>query len=202
MYKVFINNAQLIFSTKKSPSLNNCDFQRIKYEKIKENFSRIFYFVDTLNTNIILIEAEDTEAAFKEFSAYFQLIIAGGAIVFNQEKEILMIFRRGYWDLPKGKIDEGESIKEGAIRELEEETAVKNPTGIRFFTKSYHMYALHDNIVLKETHWFLMQAEKQQELKAQEEEDIMKVEWMKLDDSRTKKTYASIQEILEQLKTS
>ncbi len=202
MYKVFINNHQLIFSPKTALNHNNCDLQRIKYEKIKENSLRIFSFLAEQKSTKILVETNNVEAAFKDFSAQFELIIAGGAIVFNEKQELLMIFRRGCWDLPKGKIDNGEAILQGAIRELEEETGVKNPRDISFFSKTYHIYPLRDKIILKETHWFLMQADMQQELKAEEEEGILKVEWMKLDDSRTTDSYASILEILEQLKSS
>ena len=53
-------------------------------------------------------------------------IIAAGGLVTNENNELLMIFRRGKWDLPKGKLDKGETIEECAIREVEEETGIGN----------------------------------------------------------------------------
>ena len=51
-------------------------------------------------------------------------IIAAGGLVFNDKNELLMIFRRGKWDLPKGKLDEGEDIEDCAVREVKEETGL------------------------------------------------------------------------------
>ena len=52
-------------------------------------------------------------------------IIADGGLVFNEKKQLLMIFRREKWDLPKGKLDKGEKIEDCALREVEEETGLK-----------------------------------------------------------------------------
>ena len=43
-------------------------------------------------------------------------IIAGGGIVENEERKILFQFRRGKWDLPKGKLEEGETIENCASK--------------------------------------------------------------------------------------
>ena len=56
----------------------------------------------------------------------FEIVKAAGGLVLNENKELLFIFRRGKWDLPKGKLDEGETIEQCAIREVAEETGVKN----------------------------------------------------------------------------
>src|SRR5215469_11706824 len=66
-------------------------------------------------------------------------IIAAGGLVFNDKNELLMIFRRGKWDLPKGKLDEGESIEACAVREVQEETGL-NVELQSFIGLTYHEY--------------------------------------------------------------
>ena len=53
---------------------------------------------------------------------------AGGYVVRRTPKgnlKVLTIFRRGLWDLPKGKLDPGESPEKGAVREVSEEVGIK-----------------------------------------------------------------------------
>ncbi len=127
-------------------------------------------------------------------------IIAGGGLVFNENKELLMIFRKGKWDLPKGKLDEGETIEECAIREVEEETGVQLIVLEKLVQKTYHEYFdqwLHEDVI-KETWWFEMFAFKKQVLVPQKEEDIEQIIWA---DATTIKTclensYPSIIEVI------
>jgi 8-oxo-dGTP pyrophosphatase MutT (NUDIX family) len=109
-------------------------------------------------------------------------IIAGGGIVENEEGKILFQFRRGHWDLPKGKLDEGETIEECALREVEEETGLRNielrkPIGI-----TTHFYTERDEDIEKETHWFAMKVAGEQELTPQIEEDITELRWVGKDE--------------------
>lgn len=127
-------------------------------------------------------------------------IIAAGGLVFNDRNELLMIFRRGKWDLPKGKLDEGESIEACAVREVEEETGVKDLEPQYFLGLTLHEYFdtyLHKNVV-KETHWFVMNALKENELIPQSEEDIEKIEWVEPAalDHYLANTYKNIAEII------
>src|SRR5438046_1555734 len=63
---------------------------------------------------------KDFEKLKKVFFKQFVLVQTGGGLVINEKDEVLMIFRRGKWDLPKGKIDQGESIEQCAVREVKE----------------------------------------------------------------------------------
>lgn len=106
------------------------------------------------------------------------LIKAGGGLVKNQSDEVLFIFRRGKWDLPKGKLDEGETLEQCAIREVEEETGVTQLTLMDFLLITEHQYEERGIMILKETHWWLMEAKGNQLLIPQKEEDITEIKWI------------------------
>ena len=91
-----------------------------------------------------------------------------------------MIYRRGKWDLPKGKLDEGETIEACAVREVMEETGLTYVEIGNLVEISYHEY--YDRFVkeevIKETYWFLMRAKGEQVVTPQTEEDITEIKWV------------------------
>jgi 8-oxo-dGTP pyrophosphatase MutT (NUDIX family) len=129
-------------------------------------------------------------------------IIAAGGLVFNDKNELLMIFRRGKWDLPKGKLDEGESIEACAVREVQEETGL-NVELQSFIGLTYHEYfdKYSEKDVIKETHWFEMYAADTQQLIPQTEEDIEQIEWVNEPDmiKKLENSYPNIIEIIKKL---
>lgn len=129
-------------------------------------------------------------------------IIAAGGLVENEKGEILMMFRRGFWDLPKGKLDEGESIETCAVREVQEETGLQNVQLIYFLCKTYHEYfdKWINEDVIKESWWYLMKSSSLEKLIPQTEEDIEKLIWVdkKEMDKYLGNTYPSIKEVIEE----
>ena len=127
------------------------------------------------------------------------MIKAAGGVVYNQKKELLMIFRNGKWDLPKGKLERGESIEECAIREVQEECGVNNLQIISKISDTYHTYELNGKMVLKHTIWFRMTTNFEGELSPQTKEGITKVEWVKQDEiaERLKNAYANLVELFQ-----
>ncbi|HEX5155100.1 MAG TPA: NUDIX domain-containing protein [Parafilimonas sp.] len=128
-------------------------------------------------------------------------IIAAGGLVFNDKNELLMIFRRGKWDLPKGKLDKGETIEDCAVREVKEETGLENVSIKNFAGITFHEYfepRIHDD-VLKESHWYKMHAPGDQQLVPQTEEDIEMIEWVdaKQIPGKLENSYANIVEIIQ-----
>lgn len=107
-------------------------------------------------------------------------IIAAGGLVFNENNELLMIFRRGKWDLPKGKLDKGEAIEECAVREVEEETGVTPIDLNNLIDITTHEYydKWENATVLKKTYWYKMYTTSNKELIPQAEEEIQKAEWV------------------------
>ena len=107
-------------------------------------------------------------------------IIAGGGLVTNDQNELLMIFRRGKWDLPKGKLDHQEAIEACAIREVEEETGIRNIVLGPLIDITYHDYfdEFIQAEVTKETYWYSMKINGEQSLIPQTAEDITDIKWI------------------------
>lgn len=127
-------------------------------------------------------------------------IIAAGGLVFNDQDELLMIFRRDKWDLPKGKLDDGETIEECAVREVIEETGLQHVLLMEKLGITLHTYQEKGEEIEKESHWFRMTAPGHQTLIPQTEEDITTIEWVNKSDisTRLQNTYANITAIIAQ----
>lgn len=135
-----------------------------------------------------------------------QLIIAGGGLVFNEKDELLMIFRRGFWDLPKGKLDEGETIEACAVREIQEETGLQQVVLGKFIGITQHQYFdkyINKNAI-KESHWYAMSTNSSEVLKPQTEEDITEICWVNKNElpQFLGKSYPSIVEIVTKYLTA
>jgi len=144
----------------------------------------------------IIVHA-DLEALKKAFFKKFDIIQAAGGLVFNDQNEALFIFRRGKWDLPKGKLDEGESLEECAVREVEEETGLRNITLKEFLLTTYHTYDQSGKHILKESYWYLMGVNKQDTV-PQTEEDITEIRWVNKSSwgELMENTFPSIKDVL------
>ena len=120
--------------------------------------------------------------------------MAAGGVVCNVNNELLMIYKNKKWDLPKGKIDFGESAQDAAIREVQEETGVFSLDASSNAFSTYHMYSDSLNsrfFFLKETKWFLMSSTLKSILVPQSTEGILDVRWFSYDDVHLLKTYQS-----------
>jgi 8-oxo-dGTP pyrophosphatase MutT (NUDIX family) len=106
----------------------------------------------------------------------FKIVKAGGGLVIKDGK-LLMIYRLGMWDLPKGKLNKKEDPQEGALREVEEECNIKI-RAIRSLPKTWHSYAFKGNKILKRTSWYLMECLDDSLMKPQAEEFIEEVRFM------------------------
>jgi len=134
---------------------------------------------------------------WENFCAGYKLIKAGGGLVYNDKNQLLMIFRNGKWDLPKGKLEIGEDIEQCAIREVEEECGVSGLIITQQLQETYHTYEINGQKILKRTYWFEMQSSFKGNLVPQTKEGITAVVWVneegiakKLEDS-----YGNIKEL-------
>jgi len=172
MYKVFVNDCPIILTDSKKNALN---FNVVPFESIKvdEIVAQIFQN----NLEGIFLLCENLEASWVKFQSYFKSQKAAGGKVLNANNEVLFIYRFNKWDLPKGKLDKGESISECAIREVEEECGIKNLQIIQPLETTYHIYQEKGKTILKTTYWFLMHTDFVGELTPQSEEGIEQVEF-------------------------
>ena len=134
---------------------------------------------------------------WESFCANYMLIEAAGGLVYNDKNQLLMIFRNGKWDLPKGKLEVGENIEQCAIREVEEECGVNNLTIIKKITDTYHTYELKGKAILKRTYWHMMSSDFNGKLVEQIQEGITKVEWVNEEDiaKKLENSYVNIKEL-------
>ena len=141
----------------------------------------------------------NSEQELQQFMKGKMIIEAAGGMVFNQAGELLMMKRRGFWDMPKGKLDEGESIEECAIREVSEETGLLNLTIVKKLQITYHTYLYKGKQALKPSHWFLMSQTGHEALIPQTEEDITEIRWVNKEEARSlvDQAYPSIAEMID-----
>lgn len=146
----------------------------------------------------LVIIHSDFSHLWKEFTSYFKIIEAAGGLVKNREGSFLIIKRRGFWDLPKGKISKKEAIEEAAVREVSEECGITYLDILVPLHQSYHTYMLKGKIVLKKTYWFTMKFTGDEELKPQLDEDITEALWIpthKLDEI-LENTYPLVRDVI------
>jgi 8-oxo-dGTP pyrophosphatase MutT (NUDIX family) len=171
-------------------------------------------FIDELNTHTVKSMIHEMEqpkihsgvfyhpeldklksAFFKKFA----FVQAAGGVAQNEEKKLLMIFRRGKWDLPKGKLDKGERLEDCAIREVEEETGLQNIKLVSPLTITYHTYHEGARFILKESHWFTMQVKGEQQPAPQIAEGITEVRWLTAPEAEQlfEECYPSVSDVIK-----
>lgn len=177
--KVFINESELILAETESSETINADLT-VRYNgKVKSLHRYIDYLEKTPKNTSLLIYFDDFEKLWADYQVIYIIVEAAGGVVQNDAGETLMIFRRGFWDLPKGKIDAGETPEIAAVREVQEETGLKKVTLKKFLRLTYHTYTFNEKRILKPTHWYLMSSN-DTEFVPQTLEDILEVKWLKI----------------------
>lgn len=133
------------------------------------------------------------------YRSQFILVPAAGGLVYNDKQEILLIYRKNKWDLPKGKIEAHEPTHECAIREVCEETGIKDVHITEKLATTYHEYTLNDKLILKRTEWFLMKSNYNGAFEPQIIEDITEVVWRSLSYSQIEalETYPLIKYVIK-----
>jgi hypothetical protein len=147
----------------------------------------------------ITLATKEKEELEEKIKAQYKVIKAAGGVVVKDGKWLFM-FRRKKWDLPKGKLDKGESSRVAAIREIEEETGVKSLIRDKICT-TWHTYSLNNNRILKRTKWYLCECIDDSRMKPQAEEQIEKLDWYTKEDAKPLliNSYSSIRFVVDSL---
>ncbi len=179
MYKVFFKDRTVYFCDNFSKVFERNNGLFYKFANIRELTQLIdaYFALDTIDQ--LFIFHHDILALIDEFKACFRFLEAAGGLVFNNKGEFLVIKRNGIWDLPKGKLEEGESFEEAALREVTEEIGLSGLKLVQPIVSTYHTYHLSENRVLKKTKWFEMAYDGEEEPVPQTEENITETRWVK-----------------------
>ncbi|MDX9847213.1 MAG: NUDIX domain-containing protein [Tenuifilaceae bacterium] len=162
-----------------------------------EDLTKILVFFQSSRTKELYVVSDDLLNLLHLFTSQYKIIDAGGGLVTNNKGSLLLIRRNGFWDLPKGKVDKGETIEQAAVREVEEECGVSNLQLGSLLTTTYHTYTLNDTSFLKRSFWYSMSYSGDEMLKPQLNEGITDAVWVKPDAlaNYLKLTYESIKEV-------
>lgn len=202
MQKVYFNYKPLFICSEITPTIDDYlhrgttmfidEFNTHTVKTIIEEMGR-----PEINAGVFLHEDED--AVLEAIKENMTPVQAAGGLVHMHGEHVLLIFRRGKWDLPKGKLDEGEDLVACALREVEEETGVGNLKSEQLLAITYHTYHEREQFIFKETYWYLMAADQQQPFIPQEDEDIEKCEWVKIENLAPylDNTYPTILEVVK-----
>lgn len=163
------------------------------------NELKSFIFEQEAKARLCFIIAKDWDHILDTLKTIFIFIEAGGGAVFSENKELLCIYRRGVWDLPKGKLDDGELIDACALREVEEETNVSGLKLGALLLETWHIYEMKGKWFLKKTTWFKMNTAYKAQLIPQAIEQIEAVAWVPMKKISTyinEHSYGTLQEVI------
>lgn len=127
---------------------------------------------------------------------------AGGYVACSLPDDValLLIFRRGVWDLPKGKQDPDEDVERCARREVREEVGIERLEVLRPLGATQHAYPDADHYAVKTTHWFLMRTP-ERSFHPERPEGIQRVHWARWTVARRHIGYDNLRHHMRQVET-
>lgn len=202
-YKIYINGKPVFLTT--TEGMRELGIQADKTTHVAFYIGKkkvIKQYLDLLNKahdiKAVVLYHDDLEMLWQDFMSCFTLLEAAGGYVLNEKKELLVFYRRGSWDMPKGKIDPGETPEQAAIREVQEETGLIQLQLGALLAHTYHTYELKGKKILKKTWWYSMQTSDTQ-LIPQTEEDIELILWVEPKSwlAEQAEVYPNIRDVIE-----
>ncbi len=202
MYKIYFEKRAIIICPPEEQALS--DPNAIEFH-IGDKFDlhaliNMFEVSDSLHR--IYIPTSDVETTYRRICNEFLEVNAGGGLVSNKRGDFLLINRNNRWDLPKGHQEPGEDIEVTALREVTEETGIKDLILQDLICITNHCYKRNDIWHLKHTWWYNMLYNHPVDLIPQKEEDISKAAWVAKSSlpQFLKNTFPSIIEVFKEAK--
>lgn len=192
MYVIFKDFASVILTDRRDFSI-----EEDVLDWTEDNLGHVLLSLEQNEGRSFLIRGGDSTAMWQTFAKQFKVIEAAGGIVRNKKGECLLIYRHDTWDLPKGKIDPGETPEEAAVREVREECGFSGLELGSQVRNTYHIYEHKEEQILKVTYWYLMYSD-QKSLTPQLNEGITDLGWKSVRelDGVFKNTYPNIELLL------
>ena len=184
-------------TSKISKSFDKNDGLFYKYGEKDELIELLSIFQHLAKIKTLYILHDNVDNLFDEIKTSFKIVEAAGGIVKRKDGMMLAIFRRGKWDLPKGKVEKGEFYKQTALREVKEECGLNDLEIGNKLMDTYHVYAENDKLILKRTVWYDMILKGEEEPTVQTAEDITDFMWFDYNSVKEimKNTYESLKDI-------
>ncbi|HVI47371.1 MAG TPA: NUDIX domain-containing protein [Chitinophaga sp.] len=176
---IYLNERPLIISENIETVSSNITGVKVYEYPDAEKIEKVLLKMEDGKREAAVFLTSDVKQLFKKVALHFNVLVAAGGLISNPEGEILMMFRRGKWDLPKGKQDPGEDLETCAVREVTEETGLYTINLAHKITETFHYYPMKNKKVLKHTHWYRMQFTGTELTIPQIEEDIQDIQWIK-----------------------
>ncbi len=173
MHTIYVGDKPIILTTKIE---KETDFKSFLLKTV--NIGKVIKLLNKTDIKAVHLIHKNEEKLLKRFLKLLPNVVAGGGKVYNNNNETLFIYRNDKWDLPKGKAEKKETIEETAIREVEEETGVKNLKISKPLPTTYHIFKRNGKHKIKVTYWFEMTTDFDGKLLPEENEGITKVEWL------------------------
>ncbi len=199
--RIYYNDKPLILTTNKngykSSNQETSTFLNFSGASAR-NYSHAVQQMERQEIKGVIIEDNSVDALWSELRNLYLPIEAAGGVVFNEHDEVLMIYRRGKWDLPKGKLDDGEEISACALREVSEETGLQTLEIESKICDTYHIYTQYNKQFLKKTAWYKMIGTAKDILTPQKEENILEARWVSREGLTplAAKSYEAVREVL------
>ncbi len=123
---------------------------------------------------------------------------SAGAIIFNDDKFLLLKYGYGHWGFVKGNIEEKENAEETIKRELEEETGIKKCEIMKGFKeKINYFYKKEGETVLKKVVYYLLKTSEEEVRLSYEHDDY---KWLGFEEALEKLSFENAKKVLKKAK--
>jgi ADP-ribose pyrophosphatase YjhB (NUDIX family) len=196
MYKVFAGEKCIIISGKETEKVSGSS-KMVRFSTAEELHKEYKQFSRSASLKKLVVTGNEAKA-WTVFRSLFAYIEAAGGVVRNEKGELLMIYRNKHWDLPKGKMEKGETSDQTALREVEEECGVKDLKITNELILTQHIFFQDKYECIKRTYWYEMNCSDKSKPKPQAKEGILKAEWMSKEEVKKvwNKIYPSLQDVI------